>query len=407
MAMVESDTQIIIKYISWGENMKIESLDIEGIGGIKKLYLNFSDGFNVICGANGIGKTTILNIIADIFSGGHTKLKRNSQYNEGQYIAKYYDEKEIHEVQRKIKDFTPNETTNLVSSEYAKYLLRFDVNRNYEYIALSALMPDPVRDRYDNGREVEKGIQAQDIKNWFINRFAFSEKIGSLTPEEIDNYNIAKKIFGVLDETVRFKTVLAKSFDIILSTQGGDIYFEYLSAGYKSCIYIIMGIIKEIEYRFGKTPIKISDFDGCILIDEIEEHLHPAWQARLVKTLKQIFPKCQFIVSTHSPSILQSVEENEIIPLHFNEKHETSIKELKLGKYGLQGWSLDEILKDVMDIPSTTSDLYQEVIDAFDRAMEDENITEIKRNFAILDEMLHPKSILRRLLRIQMAGMEE
>ena len=387
--------------------MKIESLDIEGIGGIKKLYLNFSDGFNVICGANGIGKTTILNIIADIFSGGHTKLKRNSQYNEGQYIAKYYDEKEIHEVQRKIKDFTPNETTNLVSSEYAKYLLRFDVNRNYEYIALSALMPDPVRDRYDNGREVEKGIQAQDIKNWFINRFAFSEKIGSLTPEEIDNYNIAKKIFGVLDETVRFKTVLAKSFDIILSTQGGDIYFEYLSAGYKSCIYIIMGIIKEIEYRFGKTPIKISDFDGCILIDEIEEHLHPAWQARLVKTLKQIFPKCQFIVSTHSPSILQSVEENEIIPLHFNEKHETSIKELKLGKYGLQGWSLDEILKDVMDIPSTTSDLYQEVIDAFDRAMEDENITEIKRNFAILDEMLHPKSILRRLLRIQMAGMEE
>lgn len=390
-----------------GENMKIESLDIEGIGGIKKLNLNFSDGFNVICGANGIGKTTILNIIADIFSSGYTKLKRNSQYDEGQYIAKYYNGKESYKVQRKIKDFTPKETTSLVSNEYAKYLLRFNVNRNYDYIELSALVPDPLRGRFENSLEAEKGVQAEDIKNWFINRFAFSDKRDSLSPEEIDNYNIAKEIFGVLDETVKFKTVLSKSFDIILSTQGGEIYFEYLSAGYKSCIYIIMGIIKEIEYRFGKTPIKISDFDGCILIDEIEEHLHPAWQARLVKTLKRIFPKCQFIVSTHSPSILQSVEKSEIIPLHFNEKHETSIKELKLGKYGLQGWSLDEILTDVMDIPSTTSDIYQEVINAFDKAMEEEDISEIKRNFKILDEMLHPKSTLRKLLQIQMAGMEE
>ena len=125
------------------------------------------------------------------------------------------------------------------------------------------------------------------------------------------------------------------------------------------------------------------------------------------KCVKKIFPKCQFIVTTHSPSILQSVEKNEIIPLYSNEEHETCVKELRLGDYGLQGWSLEEILKDVMDMPSTTSVLYKETIRAFDKAMDDEDVPEIKRNYEILNKMLHPNSTLRKLLQIQMAGLEE
>ena len=59
--------------------MKIKSLVIDGIGGIQHLELSFIDGVNVICGANGIGKTTILNVIADAFGGNESsKLKRNA-----------------------------------------------------------------------------------------------------------------------------------------------------------------------------------------------------------------------------------------------------------------------------------------------------------------------------------------
>ena len=50
-----------------GQKMKIEKLDISGIGGIKQLSLTFNPRLNVICGENGVGKTTILNIIADAF----------------------------------------------------------------------------------------------------------------------------------------------------------------------------------------------------------------------------------------------------------------------------------------------------------------------------------------------------
>ena len=67
--------------------MKIKSLIIDGIGGIQHLEINFIDSMNVICGANGIGKTTILEIISDAFINSMTpsKLAKNALYKIGKY----------------------------------------------------------------------------------------------------------------------------------------------------------------------------------------------------------------------------------------------------------------------------------------------------------------------------------
>ena len=120
------------------------------------------------------------------------------------------------------------------------------------------------------------------------------------------------------------------------------------------------------------------NFDGVILIDEVDLHLHPTWQAGLINALKIIFPKAQFILTTHSPSILQVLEKNEIIALEHDDKGNTTVKDLQLGEYGLQGWTLEEILKDVMGMPSTTSQLYQDTINKFDEALDEENVEDIK-----------------------------
>ncbi len=59
---------------------------------------------------------------------------------------------------------------------------------------------------------------------------------------------------------------------------------------------------------FEKTP-------GIVLIDEIDLSLHPTWQRRIVGILKEFFPRIQFICATHSPFIIQSLEEGELITL--------------------------------------------------------------------------------------------
>lgn len=65
----------------------------------------------------------------------------------------------------------------------------------------------------------------------------------------------------MLDKEIKFKSIKASTFDIILSTPKGDIYFEYLSSGYKSCIYIILGIIKEIDEGLESVRLSTSKDD--------------------------------------------------------------------------------------------------------------------------------------------------
>ncbi|MDY3745891.1 MAG: AAA family ATPase, partial [Lachnospiraceae bacterium] len=57
-----------------------------------------------------------------------------------------------------------------------------------------------------------------------------------------------------------------------------------------------------------KTP-------GVVVIDELDLSLHPTWQKRIVRILKDLFPKIQFICATHSPFIIQSLKPGELIVL--------------------------------------------------------------------------------------------
>lgn len=218
------------------------------------------------------------------------------------------------------------------------------------------------------------------------------------------NLKLSKRVFGLLDKDLSVKT--AKSnYEIVLNCKNDEIYFEMLSDGYKSCIFILLGIIREIGFRYPK--INAVDFDGIIMIDEIDIHLHPQWQAKLVKVLKEIFPNTQLIATTHSPSVLQNATSEEIIPLYKDKNGNVHVKELHLGEYGLQGWTLEEIMKDVMGMSSTTSDLYTKIMSDFDHAMKEDNIKVAKEKYELLNKMWHPDNVLRQLLKIQMAGMEE
>ena len=388
--------------------MKINEVKIYGIGGIKELALTFNPGFNAICGCNGIGKTTILNVIANGFSTTSRRIKRNANYPEGRFSIEYTDcDNELVKKDICIKEFEPLEKGTRYNGNMRDvlYLMFFCENRSIEYMNLTSIPRDHNANQYYIADDLELGINIDDLKGWFNNRCLFNGVEGSLSLIQKTNLEIAIKSFSILDPTIEFKTIDAGSLDIILSSRNGDIYFEYLSTGYKSCIYLIMGLIKEIEYRFGKYGISGGDFDGVVLIDEIDLHLHPTWQAKLIDALKTIFPLAQFIVTTHSPSVLQILEKNEIIPLTQDEFGNVSIKELNLSEYGLQGWSIEEILRDVMEMPETTSKFFEDTMQAFEKALDMGDIESVKTHYAILMQMLHPDSVIRRLMNIEVAGL--
>ena len=93
---------------------------------------------------------------------------------------------------------------------------------------------------------------------------------------------------------------------------GQELPIRMLSDGYRNTL----GMIGDIAYRMAElNPHLTTDSSGIVLIDELDLHLHPKWQRHIVNDLKTIFPNCQFIVTTHSPFIIQSLESGELLKL--------------------------------------------------------------------------------------------
>lgn len=92
--------------------------------------------------------------------------------------------------------------------------------------------------------------------------------------------------------------------------------FNSLSDGYRNMV----GMVADIAHRASRlnphhgTEAALKSA-GVVLIDEIDLHLHPKWQRRVVPDLQRAFPQLQFIATTHSPFILQSLEPGEVIDL--------------------------------------------------------------------------------------------
>lgn len=385
------------------KSMKIEKMMIDNINGIKHLDLTFNKGLNLICGENGVGKTTVLRSVAQCFLCGENNYIKKYYNSENGIINVKFDNGETESFST--SDFDMEETDNLNTSveaiDIGDHIIYFPTFRTIEYRKLDALYP--ISSKGDGNIHsllaLNSGVQ-ENIKSWFVNRLIFSQTNYSLNSFQLSNLYLSQNAFQLLDKQLSIKTA-TPDFELIMTQGKNEIYFEMLSDGYKSSIFILLGLIKEIEYRFPET--NAIDFDGIIMIDEIDIHLHPQWQAKLVKVLKETFPKAQIIATTHSPSVLQNATSEEIIPLYKDENGDVHIKELHLGEYGLQGWTLEEIMKDVMGMESTTSDLYTETIHKFDLAMNNEDQTEILKNYEMLKQMLHPESTMLQLLKIQVS----
>jgi len=92
-----------------------------------------------------------------------------------------------------------------------------------------------------------------------------------------------------------------------------------LSDGYKSTV----SLVADIAYRMAVLNPQClgnvcNETSGIVLIDEVDLHLHPAWQQRILSDLTSIFPKVQFIVSTHAPEVINSVPKENVIIIEDN-----------------------------------------------------------------------------------------
>ena len=123
-----------------------------------------------------------------------------------------------------------------------------------------------------------------------------------------------------IDETVKDGQVASW---LSIKKDGKRLNVKQLSDGEKRILILLIDITRRL-ITTGKTNKETDFFKGfgIVLIDEIEQHLHPKWQRMLLPTLNKLFPNLQFIVTTHSPQVLSyipngcaySLEEGKAFP---------------------------------------------------------------------------------------------
>lgn len=229
--------------------MRINKLKIEGVGGIKYLNLSFNDRMNLLCGPNGVGKTTILESIAHIFSLGDTDILKRNVASIGSKISVEIDnEGKVENKEIQFDTFIPEKKASISGLyQMCNQLISLKITRTFQYQSLQSVSKDSSKEDGTLWKDARNGISLTDVKNWFVNRYLYSPHDGALSEAQLKNFELAKKCFSLLNEDFTFSRVNASSNEIMINTPSGEIYYEYLSSGFKSIISILFGIIKEIE----------------------------------------------------------------------------------------------------------------------------------------------------------------
>jgi predicted ATP-binding protein involved in virulence len=169
-----------------------------------------------------------------------------------------------------------------------------------------------------------------------------------------------------------------------------------LSAGYRNVLWTLLDI--------GWRCVMLNPFlqkdvfketEGLVLIDEIDLHLHPQWQRRIVAILQEAFPKIQFVLTTHSPLVLAS-KGAHVVLLGENHQVETDIN--------IAGMKPSWVLSDFMGVSERPEEISTAIQAYFDLIELGEGETEKAIGYKrILEENLSPNDPIFEEARILLA----
>ena len=273
-------------------------------------------------------------------------------YDQGEFILAYFDAKrnpsiEIPNSVPKIKLNTSYKITENIGNVFLKYLVYLKTQQSFA--------------RNENDEQV-----VQRIEKWFDN---FENALKNLFEDES-----IKLIFEY--KNLNFK---------ISQNHREDYGFDVLSDGYSAVLDIVMNLILRME----DEKRNCYDLEGIVIIDEVETHLHIELQKKIMPFLTSFFPNIQFIVSTHSPFVLNSIDNSVIYDLEKNLRVEN-----------LSGYAYDGIVESYFDVDKYSNTI-KEKMDKYEKLIKKETKTEdeilqvakLRENFNTIPKDLAPELV--------------
>ncbi len=346
-------------------NLSIENLRTFG----KKQTINFTDKnnkpylWNVIIGDNGIGKTSILKALSlplirpwgnidwiwridfRTFERFKSKMpqidiefeynKSNSTQTDTLHLDVFTTNRDLHySFKNKQLD---NEEQRKIEETYSKSFLLFVYGAS-RHISTKGIS---VENNFSAQTIFDDNAPLMNTEEWIIQSEYKAKKDEKNKKYKTYHQKVISIIKTLLkDEIFDIKIdIINETPKVLFETQYGWVNLHELSLGYKTLLSWVIDFVKGMLEKYSESKNPLSEPAICI-IDEIDLHIHPALQNKVIKFLSETFTKTQFIVTAHSPLIVQALENANIILLKYNGKS----VEVQQNIIDIRNWRIDQIL---------------------------------------------------------------
>ncbi len=411
--------------------MKIRSLTLKNIGVFEDETISFQekkgDGaeIHILTGQNGTGKTTILQALASsvcekkpfhkkkLSDSIKKNLRRkitgisfsgNVKFEDGnsESIFVYYEIPYEIEINGKLIS-NPYSTNDYIEKYYS---LPFDKYEIFESVALAYSGYRFIEHQEDiNIKEKEKYNPLEnalefnkknDTNDYSLNEFlankmaqrnsAFFEGNASDVEKYSKSIEYLKQIIeAIIEIPIDFKFKNEK-LKVVAVKQGVELDFDLLPDGLRSIISWLGDLIMRMDALKWKDDLPVFEREFILFLDEIEVHLHPSWQRKILPVVQKLFKNAQIFITTHSPFIVNSVDGAYIYELDLDEKGHSKVTKIR---------------------ESNTADSYQTIIrevfetERFSEPFEDElkKFTDL-RNDILLHKNIDEKAFLEKATKL-------
>lgn len=336
--------------------MYLNKVNIQNIRSVKNFEMTFTEpaGWHVIIGDNGAGKSTIVRSIAlGIIGPNDAKALRLNLHNWIRWnsnelgrialkVTKHADDKQTERGTLKGKTF--DAVLSLIDNRHNGYILEGNNGAANENIWSNSIgwfscAFGPFR-RFTGGEKEWMKVYYSDPRaaahlSVFGEDVALTEAIDWLKDLHIKTLESnseksetafileALKSFlnegGLLPHNAKLDSISSEGV-FFIDGNGSKIDVTQMSDGYRSILSLTFELIRQLVRSYGHKKVfrnfyknkYFIEMRGVVLIDEIDAHLHPTWQARIGQWFTKVFPKIQFIVTTHSPLICRASEKGSI-----------------------------------------------------------------------------------------------
>lgn len=325
-------------------SLRINKITANKIGPFKKIDISFNKTtlknkaeIHILTGQNGTGKSTILQLLSCCVPKQETSLAKkfwSTNQNDSNFSIQFsdnfistlnflsvnsnYNYKDNLPSISNLNSFNPIIKHYYLSNNKNIFDIAFFAYSGYRKLSDSTI--DSIinidSSPFESALDFDKSTNTKTFVNWLANIIT-KKALATIKKNNKDDNRVLEyeKTINYIQDTISDITGQKVEFDlqedplkIIIYVNESPLDFEQLPDGLKSIISWIGDLIMRLDRINWKNNLPLTERHFILFLDEIEIHLHPAWQRKILPIIQKLFINAQIFVSTHSPFVVGSVD---------------------------------------------------------------------------------------------------